>query len=498
MKISLYYSLEKILSLKNTINIDNNEITDVDNFLKIYNKINIRQPDINLRKNHDKNHWRKRLKYNCKDFEKYSKNKWCPILPKNDQDKICRLVIKHLNKLNDKKFTIITKEFIDSLEEIKYNDLYEILTNEIIKKIHIDKKYLKLYAKLIKELSINKKWQYNTVSLSQTEDGYFWTINILNLDNEDNKNFYGPFDSEKDAYIDSLKNFSFYNTFISKIQNLFSNRNELIIEINKNIDNFEMLEYTRNRYLNIIEFIYWLVFFNQLKEKILLHCLLQFLNNFEENNFTEELNAFCYLYKLLKHKKDLYSKNHSFFETKINNIISNKNISIKFKFKLEDLFSNIEIKNDNKSILPKSITSNEIKEVIENSRCLINEFLDNESPDFFDEMFSLIPSKRYDILINELFNKIFEANLNNCSIIIKFIDLLLKKNDTSNIFIEKYMSIIKDYQSIVIDYPNINNYIKNILIFFKQNNVVLYEQICKSIYDYQENDLITQINKEII
>ena len=26
----------------------------------------------------------------------------------------------------------------------------------------------------------------------------------------------------------------------------------------------------------------------------------------------------------------------------------------------------------------------------------------------FDEMFSLIPSKKYDILINELFNKIFE------------------------------------------------------------------------------------------
>ena len=191
MKISLYYSLEKILSLKNNLNnIDNNEIKDVDNFLKIYNKINVKLPDTNYRKHNDKNHWRKRQKFNCKDFEKYSKNKWCPNLPKNDKDKICRLVIKHLNKLNEKKFTIITKEFIDSLEEIKYNDLYEILTNEIIKKIHIDKKYLKLYAKLIKELSINKKWQFNTVSLSQTDDGYFWTINKLNLENDYKKNFY--------------------------------------------------------------------------------------------------------------------------------------------------------------------------------------------------------------------------------------------------------------------------------------------------------------------
>ena len=60
------------------------------------------------------------------------------------------------------------------------------------------------------------------------------------------------------------------------------------------------------------------------------------------------------------------------------------------------------------------------------------------------------------------------------------------------------MSIIKDYQSIVIDYPNINDYIKNILIFFKQNYLILYEQVCKSIHNYQENDLITQINIEII
>ena len=125
-----------------------------------------------------------------------------------------------------------------------------------------------------------------------------------------------------------------------------------------------MLEYTRNRYLNIIEFIYWLVFLNQLKEKILLHCLLQFLNNFEKNSFTEELNAFCYLYKLLRNKKDLYRKNHTFFENKINNIISNKNISIKFKFKLEDLFSNIEIKNDNKSVLPKMLLLMKLKKLL--------------------------------------------------------------------------------------------------------------------------------------
>ena len=53
------------------------------------------------------------------------------------------------------------------------------------------------------------------------------------------------------------------------------------MEINKNIDNYEMLDFSRNRYLNIIEFIFWLVCFNQLKENILLHCLLQFLNNFD-------------------------------------------------------------------------------------------------------------------------------------------------------------------------------------------------------------------------
>ena len=247
MKIDYYYPLEKILSIKNDTLIT--KYNELDTFLKSYNYIVVKTPDSYTKKQYNKNSWRKKVKYNAKDFEKYFKNKWTPNLPKNDEDKMRKLVLTHLNKLNEKKFTIITKEFIDSLENITYIESYPIVISEIIKKIHSDKKYLKIYAKLIRELSINKKWQQNIISLSNTNEGIFWTVNSLKKDN--NNNFYGPFDSNEDAYIDALKQYSFENEFIKEFNNLFLNINKFIIEINKHIDNFELLAYSRNRYLNI-------------------------------------------------------------------------------------------------------------------------------------------------------------------------------------------------------------------------------------------------------
>ena len=117
MNIEYYYPIERIHILSQKyIGLVSEELSD---FLKTYEQIEIKTPDP-IYSNKKNYLWRKRCKFNSKDFEKYLKNKWTPNLPKNDREKIQRVVIANLNKLNEKKFTIITKELLDSLETLMY------------------------------------------------------------------------------------------------------------------------------------------------------------------------------------------------------------------------------------------------------------------------------------------------------------------------------------------------------------------------------------------
>ena len=495
MKIDYYYPLEKILTIKNDIS--DIKYNELDKFLKLYSKIYIKTHDNYTKKHYDRNSWRKKVKYNTNDFEKYFKNKWTPNLPKNDEDKIRKLVLTQLNKLNEKKFKIITKEFIDSLENITYIESYSIIISEIIKKIHSDSKYLKIYAKLIRELSINKKWQHNIISLSNTSDGIFWTINSLKENN--NKIFDGPYESNEHAYIEALKEHSFSNKFIEEFNSLFLNRNKFIIEINKNMDSFELLAFSRNRYLNIFEVIYLLININYFKEDIILYCLLQFLNNFEKNNYFEELNAFCFLYKLYRNKNNIKisNDNHLYFEKKINDIIVNKNIDIKYKFKLEEIFNNISVNLESSSKKIIEVNKDDI-EVLENIRCLIVEYILNENIEGLNEIFVFIPENKYIILIDEIFSKILDSNIDEFKIIVDLINILVTKNNIIELLINKFIKNINDYDNIIIDYPNMSVYIRNLLLNFKERNENIYNDLNTKILKLEKSDSLELFKNDII
>ena len=252
-------------------------------------------------------------------------------MPKNDREKIQRVVIANLNKLNEKKFTIITKELLDSLETLMYFETYEILIKELINKVKIDKHYIKIYGRLVNELFINKRWQKRIITLTNTDEGIYWSVNKLDMAEEE-REFIGPFDTEKDAYYDALKTYSFEREIIKKINSIFYNRDEFIANIEDNAENFDMYLMYKNNYLNFVEFIYYITNYRFLPEDILLHLLLQFLKKFENDNTTVELEAFCHLYTIYKNSNGnvkLSNQNHQYFENRIKKIINNNTVDLR-------------------------------------------------------------------------------------------------------------------------------------------------------------------------
>lgn len=126
------------------------------------------------------NTWRRKSRFKRKDLEKFLTHSYVKQIPDNNIERIRRIIITNLNKLNEKKFTIIVKEFIDQLEGLVYFESYEILNQEISNKIHTDTYFIGLYAKLVKELIINKKWQKKMFNIVNNKDSqYYYSLNRM-------------------------------------------------------------------------------------------------------------------------------------------------------------------------------------------------------------------------------------------------------------------------------------------------------------------------------
>ena len=467
MNIEYYYPIERIHILSQKyIGLVSEELSD---FLKTYEQIEIKTPDP-IYSNKKNYLWRKRCKFNSKDFEKYLKNKWTPNLPKNDREKIQRVVIANLNKLNEKKFTIITKELLDSLETLMYFETYEILIKELINKVKIDKHYIKIYGRLVNELFINKRWQKRIITLTNTDEGIYWSVNKLDMAEEE-REFIGPFDTEKDAYYDALKTYSFEREIIKKINSIFYNRDEFIANIEDNAENFDMYLMYKNNYLNFVEFIYYITNYRFLPEDILLHLLLQFLKKFENDNTTVELEAFCHLYTIYKNSNGnvkLSNQNHQYFENRIKKIINNNTVDLKIKFVIQNLFkiNADKIKTNRYDTLleieeSSENTNEEEKEAVENINCLINEYPMHRSSDLVSEMLGTINSKYDRNLIESIINELLLGSSSHFDEVLELLSLVNEKRDLKNVndVINQYKDDIEEYE---LDYPNIKQNIEKV------------------------------------
>ena len=213
------------------------------------------------------------------------------------------------------------------------------------------------------------------------------------------------------------------------------------------------------------------------------------------------MNTFCFLYKLYRSKNGIKisDNNHQYFEKKINDILINKKIEIKYKFKLEELFNNIAINVETNSIkkLQINIDKKEI-EILENIRCLIVEYISNESVEGLNEILLLIPDNKYDILIDEIFSKILELNIDEFRIILNLFNILVTKSGIIEILINKIIKIGNDYDNIIIDYPNMTVYLIELLLNFKEKKENIYNDLNSRILKLEGNESLELFNKEII
>ena len=298
-EIEHYYPLERIAFIASKLEGEGNTVELLNNFKEFYDNLEIKFPDVNnFRKNgrfmgkHMKqNAWRRKTRFKRKDIEKFLTNSYIKQIPENNIERIRRIIITNLNKLNEKKFTIIVKEFIDQLEGLMYYESYEILNQEISNKIHTDTYFIGLYAKLVKELIINKKWQKKMFNIVNNKEGqYYYSLNRM-VQKEDEE-YYGPFDSTEEAMDDAMESHNYRLSFCTYLEDNFKNRSTYQQEIENSEENFEMNIFSKNRYNNFLKFLFSTFENGIFNEKVVHHILLQLLA-------TREIEQFIFLYDVI-------------------------------------------------------------------------------------------------------------------------------------------------------------------------------------------------------
>lgn len=445
MEIENYYPLERILILSKKY--EGEKINLINNFQDFYENLEVKPPiNNNFKKNYHKSGygWRKKCRFKSKDLEKFMKNKYEKSVPQTDEERIRRMIISHLNKLNEAKFTIIVKEFIDDLEGVKFIELYDILCQEILNKVETDNYYVFLYAKLVKELIINKKWQKNTIKILQSDNGNYWTFNKI-LDEEEE--FVGPFDDEKECYEDALVQKSFELIFINFLHNNFKNRNNYLEQIENTKETFDLNHHHKQRYSNFLHLIYQTVNLKIMKEGILHHCLIQLV----ESN---DVESFVILYGFIK---NISMQVRNKYSALVERFMKVTTVNIKTKFKLQDLFG-FEVNSSNRfEKLMVDSSDSEVSDNVEGNRdveSLFNEYLNMSGED--EVLFELKKIEGNKDLVISMVEYLLNCRSQDLDNYYELVRILFEnkggfKEEFGEIFVK---NILKSYSDYVMEYPN--------------------------------------------
>jgi len=462
-EIEHYYPLERIAFIASKLEVNGNTVELLNNFKEFYDNLEVKFPDMNnFRKNgrfmgkHMKpNSWKRKSRFKRKDIEKFLTNSYIKQLPENNIEKIRRIIITNLNKLNEKKFTIIVKEFIDQLEELMYHESYEILNQEISNKIHTDTYFIGLYAKLVKELIINKKWQKKMFNIINNKDGqYYYSLNRMVQKEEEE--YYGPFDSADEAMEDAMESHNYKLSFCSFFEDIFKNRMQYQTEIDNSEDNFEINIYSKNRYNNFLKFLFSTFENGIFNEKVIHHILLQLLA-------TKEIEQFIYLFDIInKSSNKLDKTNTQFYEGKIISMMPKLVLTAKTKFKLQEYFK-IEVKHSNSFDLLASLSSNEnteekasskiSDEVDRNTNCIISEYPVNQDYENVKKLFAKVVN--YSSFYNAIIQEILDVNDVKRQYLMELLGKLWNDYGKFGEEFEKFLfkKLMHDFGNLEVDYP---------------------------------------------
>ena len=373
----------------------------------------------------------KYLKINRNNDE--PKNTWSFINPTEESEKISILIKSYLNKISQDTYEIISLEFINDILLIKNENLFKILTSEILNKCLFDIKFRNLYINLCYKIWSNKEIHYNLVDIIHKNSQYYWKLN---------EDVYGPFTSEINLKNDIFFKINFKKYFLNYIQDLY---------INKNIS-FENLSeeetYINKKKIFLLVELVGLMFIEKYINfdivNIIIIDLLHLNNNFKKIEDIE-IEAMYNLIKLIYDNKNIIidlSEHIDIFNNFCNiieKIINNNVISKRSNFFLSDIIimlQNIKINNLKEDIGFIYNKDDITKYIIENNKEILNIYKKINYNDKFDFIYKLI--------------NIFLDKKNK-----NVISILNKINDINNIYIV-FDKIIKNIDDLILDIPDIN------------------------------------------
>jgi len=488
MEVEHIYPLERIALISSKL--QGHIVPLINGFREFYETLEVKPIDITTFKknNYGKygcslkgrsqgNFWKRKNRFRGKDIEKFIVNAYVKQLPQNDEEKIRKIIISHLNKLNEKKFTIIVKEFIDHLEEQMFFETYEILNNEILNKVSTDNHYINLYSRLVKELIINKKWQkkmFNIISGQNNQEEYYWTLNKLGKHHNDNE-YVGPFETEQEAIEDAIQQHNYKMSFCTFMENKFNNRDEYQLEIKNTLESFDLNIYAKNKYNNFLKLIYSCVEQGIYKLDLLHHVLVKLIG-------TKELEQFVYFYEQLHSnaKFKLNSDSHNFYEKKLNDIINQSVISPKIKFKLQEYFK-LRINNTN---IFEALAVLDSPEKTDNTplsgptdqdiNYIISEYPISQDYKLTKESFKLLSVDKYPEFTSAIITAILDSKETESKILFELIPKLWDDFPLYSISIGEFIdnNLINLYSEYEIDYPNSKELFANLIIRWLEKGLV--------------------------
>ena len=382
-----------------------------------------------------------------------SKNVWVFESPKEESKLISILIKTYLNKISQDTYAKISLEFMNEILLINNNDIFQILTSELLNKCLYDNKYRVLYINFCYKIWTNKQVHYNLVNITNKNNHFYWSWKDDGKDDSDN----GPFPSEISAKNDIFNKINFKKYFLNYIQELY-NQKDLSFD---NLSEEETF-IKKKKILLLVELI-GIIFLEKYINfdiiNIIIIDLLHLNNNFKKIEDIE-IEALYTLLKIIKDSKstliDLteYKTIFTDFINIIQKIIDNNEISKRSVFFLNDIISMFYYLNKENNVSNNNNKSND--------KDLYSTFIDilnnsNGTVKLIEFYNSINKESCYDIIYK--IKQKFISTVKDNKLIIKF----LNEINNINLIYTILDNITKNIDDIMLDVPNANEKVLNLI-----------------------------------
>ncbi len=377
------------------------------------------------------------------------KNVWSFQAPTEEITKITILIKSYLNKISEDTYKDVSVEFINELLNIKNNNIFSILSQEIFNKCIFEQKFRNLYINLCSKIWSNKDIHYNlteiTIDNNVTSNNYYW--NLIG-----NPTKYGPFINENATKNNIYSTLHFKKYFVNYIQKLYFEK-----DLSFNNLNEEECFAKKKKILLLVEIISIMYIDKYISFDIINIIIIDLLHINKFDNI-EDIEYEC-LYNMLKIIKENKTNYSCFNDNKvifdefikyINHIITNADLSKRSLFFMNEVcsFLNLFIDNKKHNNNLNNIDNATTKTVIINK-------LDTLVGTDIDKIVSLYKNISNKTDKQEILYKIIDKYISmkktndNLLLLIKN----FKDNDTYYDILDKFVTNVKD---IMLDVPNAN------------------------------------------